>query len=577
MIQDSFVSEDKIKAKYTIRLLLVQMAPFVKPYIFKLISILVTILGLTLLSRLQPYIIGLVAEKGIVDKNVSFLVQMAWLYLALQIGKTLLEFLTQWLFARFGFLILKDLREKLFQHFLKLPFEYFNKNPSGRITTRITNDTSALGDLFNEGVINIVTDGLVLISIVVAMTWISPSLAFFTLFVTPLFVWLSYKLTLKIQKNLRLTKAQLAEMNSMLAENINGMRIVQLYNKVFRQQKIFSEKSESYAQKNMVLIRANAYMHPVINLFNAFSLTIAIGAGAWYFENNWITLASLVAFIIHTQDFVQPMREILERYQQFQNSITSAERVFQVFDEDPEPDLNSVHPVTNSSIALSIKNLSFQYAPELPLVLKDLSLNLRTGESLAVTGRTGSGKSTLVSLLQRHYEVQTGSVEVLGQPIGLFSIKDLRQRVLLISQDYFIFKGSLLENIRLDDESIDAKIAQAACEKLGLWQELSQRGFTMESAIEERGANLSVGERQLISFARVLVFQPQVLILDEATANMDSQTESVIQKAITEITKGRTSIIIAHRTSTIQHCDYWLDLKDGVGTLSPLRVAHNPP
>lgn len=558
-----YMSEDQVKANITFTQMLKGIWPFAKRHPFVLGASILSVFGVAASSRLLPTIIGYAIDHGIVAKDAGVLQKAAILFLLIEILHTAFLFLYTYLFQWFGNRILFYIREKLIAHTLQLPMTYFDKTPIGRVVTRLTNDTSTLGEVFTDGIINVGTETVVLISIIISMLIISPKLALATIFTAPLFIYFSYRITEKIRIILRDSKKSLSILNSFTAENLNGIKIIQLFNRIPRNRKKFAGLSRDYRNILIESIRHYALMQPVMNLFNAITITIALYYGGILGSEGSLAIGAMVAFLMHVQDMIPPMREILEKYQQFQNSLTSAERVFQLLDEKTEHLADEVRNLSKAKGELRIVNLNFRYSPELPHVLHDLNFEVKSGQSFALIGRTGSGKTTFISLLQRFYNAPENAIFLDGVDITKLKREDLRRHIGVVQQDNFIFRGSLRDNITLLNPTIrDAQVLDAL-EKIGYLKLLERSNRTLETKIEERGANLSVGERQLIAFARILAFQPDILILDEATANIDSESETLIQKATLEVTKGRTSLIIAHRLSTIQHCDQILLLENG--------------
>ncbi len=558
-----FMSEDQIKTDVTARELLKRLWPYCKRHLFLFSAVLLAVIGLAVTSRLLPWVIGYAIDFGVKNKNLDVLKSMALAYLGIQILQTLFQFAYNYVFQLFGNRVLYYVREDLVRHIQSLPIQYFNKTPIGRIVTRLTNDVSTLAELFTDGVITIFVQFVILCSILVAMALISWKLTLIVMFTAPIFVWTSLKLNNRIRDIFREAKKKLSVLNSYVAENLNGIKVIQLYNRVHRNRNHFSGLSEQYKNLTLDSIRAYAFMQPVMNLFSAVTVSLALYFGGVFHESQALAIGSLVAFIMHVQDFISPLREILEKYQQFQNSITSGERVFQVFDETPEIESPKAQVPSAWHGEIEIRNLSFRYAKDLPLVLKDISLSIKPGQSVAIVGRTGSGKSTLISLLQRFYEPPAHTIRLDGTALEEIPFHKLRKHIGVVQQDNFIFRGTIASNIGLNQESISAEKIEKACRQVGYWDLLQQTGRGLQSVVEERGTNLSVGERQLIAFARILAFEPDILILDEATANIDSHSEKVIQQATTEISKGRTSVIIAHRLSTVKNCDVIVVMDQG--------------
>jgi ATP-binding cassette, subfamily B, multidrug efflux pump len=577
----SELNPDEIKANISYPELFAKMWPYGRRNKGMLAAALGSILLLVISSRLLPTLIGYAIDEGILKNDRHLMLMVAFTYLAVELVKSFSQWSYQFFFQRFGNRVLYYLREDLLRHIQSLPMEYFNKTPAGRIVTRATNDVSNLGDLFTEGVITVFTEFVGLIAISISMALISWKLTLITMISAPIFIWLSFVLSNKVRIILRESKKKLSAINSFVAENLNGIKVIQLYNRMPRNQGRFTNLSNEYRELNLSTIRAYAFMQPVMNLFSAVTITLALYVGGIMALEGSLAVGSLVAFLMHVQDFIPPLREILEKYQQFQNSLTSAERVFQMFDEKPEASPNE----EASEIQLSartpgnirIQNLSFRYKPELPWVLQGIDLEIRSGESIALVGRTGSGKSTFISLLQRFYEAPPKSIFVDGHPLEKIQRSNLRRKVGVVLQDNFVFRGTVRENISMSDPSISEAAILKACAQVGYIELLQKSGRGLESMIEERGANLSVGERQLLGFARILAFDPDILILDEATANVDSHTEALIHKATKKVTEDRTSLIIAHRLSTIRECNRIVVLDQGkvteVGTHDQLLKA----
>ncbi|MGZ3796252.1 MAG: ABC transporter ATP-binding protein, partial [Pseudobdellovibrionaceae bacterium] len=355
----------------------------------------------------------------------------------------------------------------------------------------------------------------------------------------------------------------LSNINSFLAENLNGIKVVQLYNRASKNLAIFQELSNNYRESNMSSVKAYASMFPIMNCFTAVTISSAMYFGGWISLEGGLSIGAVVAFMMNAQDFIPPLRDILEKYQQFQNALTSAERIFTLMDEPAEKERPGSQELKSLRGEIEIKNLNFRYEEHLPLVLKNINLKIAAGESIALVGRTGSGKSTFISLLQRFYEAPEKTIEIDGRPLEQITRHAIRSHIGVVQQDNFIFRGSIADNVSLGDQSISLERVTKALEQTGYLDLLHRTGRNLQSSVEERGANLSVGERQLIAFARILAFNPDIFILDEATANIDSESELILQKATQEVMKSRTSIIIAHRLSTVRECNRIVMLREG--------------
>ncbi|AHI06770.1 ABC-type multidrug transporter, ATPase and permease protein [Bdellovibrio bacteriovorus W] len=564
-MNDNFMNEDLVKTKITYPTLFKRLWPYARKEKALLFSAIFAVAVGALVARLIPALIGYAIDEGVQNKKYEVFAFVVGAYLGLEILRSILSFANVYLFQLFGNRMLFHLREDLMSHVQRLPLQFFNKTPTGRIVTRLTNDVMSLGELFTDGVISVFTHMVIIVSVVIALALISWKLTIVTLILAPIFIGASFYLSNKIRAILSEQKRKLSVINAFLAENLNGIKVVQLYNRANKNRQRFGGLSEDYRDTNMRSIRAYALMQPIMNLFNATTITSALYFGGYLSAQGSIAIGALVAYLMNIQDFIPPLREILEKYQQFQNSLTSAERIFTLMDESQEHELASTELLALPSVQgeIEIKNLNFRYEDNLPLVLKNIQLKITPGESIALVGRTGSGKSTFISLLQRFYDAPHDSIFIDSVAIEKLPRRDIRRIVGVVQQDNYIFRGTIADNIGLGDERISSSAIEAACIKTGYMNLLKKTGRSLESAVEERGANLSVGERQLISFARILAFNPDILILDEATANIDSESEAIIQAATREVTKGRTSIIIAHRLSTIEQCNRIVVLDQG--------------
>jgi ATP-binding cassette subfamily B multidrug efflux pump len=540
---------------------------FMKPYLkrhWSLVALLIfLVVSLAALSRAVPFLIGEVAERGFRQQDAAFLGLAAFIYLGIELTRTFFEFSQFSLFSFLGNRIIHEVRVDLLKHTQKLPVEFYNQNSTGRILTRLTNDPNTLAELFTDGIVTAFVQSVILLSIFISMLLISPKLTFLSLMLAPIFTYLAYYITEKIKVILADQKKKLAEMNGFLAENFNGMKVIQILNHQPQARRQLHQLSVDYWKLSMQSVKAYALMVPSMNMLNAsvvISSLFMAGSAALQGE---IALAALIAFILNAQDITHPLREILEKYQQFQNSLTSADRMKTLFSQKEE-DFDEMAEVSHKFQGrIEFKNISFQYRPDLPYVLKNINIEIKPGTSLALAGRTGSGKTTFISLLLRFYDIVEGDILIDEKSIRSISKLDLRRRFALIQQDPFLFKGSLEQNITLGDESVTPGRLQKALQAVGFDQYLLRTGRSLQFEVAEKGNNLSLGERQLIAFLRVLARDPDLVILDEATANVDSETESLIQKATHEIMKQKTCLIIAHRLSTIENCDNMIILSGG--------------
>lgn len=571
----SFIDKEKVKTEITYRQLLSLIWPYTRGARSLLALTAISALILAATGRLTPFIFGLALDRGMSQHDHGFLLTCGIFLIINELSHSAFGYAYSYLFSRFGNRTLFQLRAKLIEHMQQLPMSYFHKNPSGRIITRLTNDVSTLGDVFSDSVIQLLQQVIILFSIVIAMFSVSAKLAIFVLLPAPLFVLVSLMISGRIREVLRESKKRLSELSSFLAENLNGIRVVQLYQLAERNCQRFYQLSAGYRDQILRSIRLQAGMQPVMNMMTAVTISLALYLSGLFSHEEGLSIGMIVAFIMNAQDLVSPLRDVLEKHQQFQNSLTSAERIFQLLAEPTEatestlqlqtqPDPNAqfnqqpvvVNPIVGTPIvgSLSLRHLNFRYEPSLPLVLKDLSLEFQAGKSYALVGHTGSGKSTLAALIQRLYSAPQASLFVDDTDIQDIPLPELRRQVGVVLQEAIMFRGTIRENMTLGTEQFSETQINDVAQRIGYLDLLKRGSRSLDSEVDEKGVNLSTGERQLIAFTRILLFQPRILILDEATANIDSETEKLIEKAIGEVTQGRTSIIIAHRLSTIRHC-----------------------
>lgn len=568
--QEQFIKDDVITAKISYLDLFRKLWPYARRHPMLFAAVILSVVGLAIISRTLPQLIGYIIDHALPTKDMALFVQIALIYLCLEVLRSAFSFSHNFFFSRLGNRVLFYLRHDLLTHVQRLPIDYFNKTPAGRTVTRITNDVMALGELFTEGIITIFTQSVILVAIVVWLFVISWKMSLVLLIFSPLFIFLSIYVSNRIKVILTDQKKKLSAMNSFFAENLNGIKVVQLYNRIRYNHKLLTAISDDYLKLSYKSTAAYALLQPIMNLFNAFTITGALYLGGYFHAQGALTIGSMVAFLLHIQDFIPPLREILEKYQQFQNSITSAERIFTLMDEQEEGPLNIATVSTSENFShkhiqgkIEFRHLTFQYSPTGPAVLKNIVLSIEPGQSVALVGRTGSGKSTLVTLLQRFYNPPDKTIFIDGRCINSIPLHHLRQFVGVIQQDPFIFKGTIYENISLSNQEIDENQVRQACERIGYLQLLKDSGRDLNTHLEERGANLSLGERQLVCMARIFAYNPAILIMDEATANIDSVTENLIQRATDELTRDRTTLIVAHRLSTIEKCDQIVVLNHG--------------
>ncbi|MEO0335618.1 MAG: ABC transporter ATP-binding protein [Pseudomonadota bacterium] len=555
-------NEEKQVSSLRLDTLVKRMAPYLARRRAHVLGVLVLVVSFVVVGRILPILFGYAIDEGIKKQQLDVIFQIAGVYLAFEIARSILAFAQSYFMIKLGNGALFDLREDLIRHVQKLPVEFFDKNPIGRTVTRLTNDIAALGELFAQVFTSLFVNTLEIVGILIALAVLSLPLTGVTILVTPMVVLVGVILSRKIRTVFKDAKRILSTINSFTAESINGMKVLRLFNELRSSRTFFHSLSGDYRKMQLTSVKLYAMLWPLLEGFNVAIIATALFFGAYFRESLGLTVGELTAYVLLLQSFFRPVRNILERYIQMQNSLASADRVFALMAQRQES-YEGARVDQKLAGQVELKGLSFQYSSGEPLVLKKIDLKIEPGQSVALVGRTGSGKTTIISLLQKLYPYLQGSVLVDGMELSELAPDSIRSKIGVVQQDNFIFKGTVASNIRLDNPALNDEAVRRAAAQTGCLSLLEKRSGGLESKIEEGGSNLSVGERQLIAFARVLAFDPDIFILDEATANIDSESELKIQQATEVVTKGRTSIIIAHRLSTIRNCDKIVVLSDG--------------
>lgn len=553
------MSKEYIKQESTVRTMtlsaiLKRMWPFLAKHKGQVVFVVAIVLLFVVVGRALPLLFGYAIDEGIKKQQAEIIFYVAIAYLVFEVTRSILAFGQSYLMQKLGNRTLYDLRETLINHVQHLSNNFFDKTPVGRTVTRITNDMAALGELFAQGFTAVFVNSLEIVSIFVALCFISVRLTILTVVVAPVIVWMSLKISRSLREVSQAAKKVLSNINSFTAENLNGMKILQLFNRTGSSRGHFQELSFKYRDLQLLTVKKFALLWPLLEGFSVATVATALFFGGFFRGTLDLTVGELSAFVLLLQSFFRPFRIILERYSQMQNSLASADRVFAMMDEVVEENAKGEIPGAIKG-HVTYKDLNFRYGKENPYVLKNINLEIQPGESVALVGRTGSGKSSMIKLLQKMYPLREGQILVDGQSINDLENGHLRSHIGVVQQENFIFKGTVASNIRLDNPEISDEQVRRAAKLTGCLDILERRRGGLDAQVEENGSNLSVGERQLIAFARVLAFDPDIFVLDEATANIDSESELKIQQATEVITKSRTSIIIAHRLSTIKNCD----------------------
>lgn len=459
--------------------------------------------------------------------------------------------------------VMYDLRIALFERIQQQSLSFFDRTPVGRLMTRVTGDIEVLNELFSEGVTLIFGSIFLFIGILAILVWLSLPLTLTALSILPFIALVSRYFRIWSREGFRAVRTRIAKLNSFLQENVTGLQTVQAFVREERNLEKFKQLNWDHYEANMQTIAAYAVFFPVVEIISTLGIGLVLWAGAYQVFAGSVTLGTLVAFIEYLFKFFQPIRELSAQYGTLQSAMAASERIFKLLDEPIAiADPPSPHSVRQAKGQIEFEHVWFEYNPGEP-VLKDISFMISPGERVAFVGATGSGKSTVMSLLSRFYDVQKGSIRVDGDDVRNWAQSNLRRNIGIVLQDVFLFSGSVLDNITLGNPQIQRSDVDRVIQELGIQSVIDRlpKGYFTE--LGEKGRVLSVGERQLISFARALAHDPSILVLDEATSSIDTETERIIQRALLRFTEGRTSLIVAHRLSTIQNCNRIIVMSHG--------------
>ena len=559
----SRVSMENMKDRYREWVLFKRVLVYLKPYAQWVALAIFLLLGVSLFNLAGPYLTKVVIDDYIKVSDFEGLDVVAGLYLAVLITSFVFQFCQSYLMQYIGQKVMFDLRSKVFAHLHRMSFSYFDKNPIGKMITRVVNDVEVLNEMLTSGLILIFSDLFTLAGIFAVMFYLDWRLTIVVCTVFPFLALGTRLYRVRARDALRKNRAHVTELNSYLEENLSGVDTVQCFNREKANHENFKGINGDRLKEDLRTVRYNALYMPSIDLFNSLAVGMVFWYGGGRFVQDEIQLGVLVAFIQYLQKFFEPVRDLAEKFNIIQTAMASSERIFELLDT-PEQLPDQVSPQSDFKIKgdVEFKNVWFAYNDE-NFILKDISFSLSEGESLAIVGATGSGKSTLVNALCRFYDIQKGDIKFDGKSIKDINKYDLRRQVALVQQDVFLFSGNISDNIRMGNQQMGQDEIESISQAVSSHNFINSLPFKYEQELKEGGIGISSGQRQLLSFARALASNPRILVLDEATSSVDPETESNIQSGIQELTRGRTSIIIAHRLSTLMHADKILVLKLG--------------
>ncbi len=551
---DGYRAEDDILGKAYDHQLMKRMLGYVRPYWWAILVGVFLVFLSTGVFLAGPRLIGMAIDLGIKPKDSKALGRIALIYLVVVImSRWVFVFISAYVLAYLGQKTMYDLRMQLFSHLQKMSLRFFDKNPVGRLVTRVSNDINVLSELVSVGLVTVFGDIFLLGGLILVMLRLNVRVSLNVFATAIVLVPITFYFQTKIRGAWREIRKKLARINAYINENVLGIRVTKLFNREDQNFDKFKDINQEHFQAAYDSVYYHALFVPIVTVLGAVAVGLVLYYGGGDVIQKQIELGALVAFISYTMHFFEPVRDLADKYHIFQAAMASAERVFGLLDT-PEEIKNQATPVKLKDIkgALEFDNVSFAYDDK-NYVLKNISFKVAPGEHIALVGITGGGKSTIISLLSRFYEVKQGRILLDGVDIRELAKQDLRRSLGIVLQDVFLFSGNIMQNIRLGKKDIPLNRIEEVSRYVNAHTFIDHLPNGYFSRVEERGVTLSAGQRQLLSFARALVFDPKILILDEATSSVDLETERYIQDAIKKLIQGRTAVIIAHRLSTIQN------------------------
>ena len=538
---------------------------YLKPHKWLMLLSSVLVIALIGVELYKPIIIGNAIDEYIVsygqpgvelgmEEAFRGILRAGGLYALMLLLGFVFNASNTWILQNIGQSIIYRMREEVFAHIHSLSVNFFNTQPVGKLVTRVSNDTEAVNELFSQILAKLFKNSVKIIGFAVVMLSIDVRMALYSFILIPFVTGLTFFFRYMSRKAYRLTRTRITELNTFLSEHISGMKLIQIFAREREKYQEFEDKSEQLFRANWREVMTFAVFRPSIYMLSVFAMVIVIGQGSASVLAGTVSLGTLFVFINYISSFCEPIQELAEQFGTLQSSLASAEKIFSILDEKPE----IVNPAEPREITIQgrieFRHVWFAYEKD-DYILKDVSFCIEPGEKVAFVGATGAGKSSILNLIGRYYDVQRGEILIDGVDIREIDKDTLRRAIGQVQQDVFIFTGDVKGNISLDNEEITREEIERAARIVNADSFINKMPDGYDEPVTERGSTLSAGQRQLLSFARTLAYQPTILVLDEATANIDTETESLITQALEKLMEGRTTIMVAHRLSTIQHAD----------------------
>lgn len=539
-----------------------QLYSFVKPYKAQFYFLVFLTIAMAILAPTRPYFIQIAIDDYVAIGDSGGLLRIIYILVGLMILQALVQWAHTYYSGWIGQVIIKDIRVRLYKHLLKLRLKFFDNTPIGRLVTRNVSDIETLADVFSEGLAAIIGDLLQIITILGVMFYIDWKLTLVSLCTLPLLIISTYVFKEKIKVTFNDVRNAVSNLNSFLQEHITGMNIVQIFNREQREFEKFKDINREHRTAHIRSVLYYSIYFPVAEIIQAIGIGLVVWYGAVGVLGLEMQIGVLISFIMYLQLFFRPIRQIADRFNTLQMGVVSSSRIFKLLASTDNIANEGSHKPEKIQGNIRLENVWFAYVDE-DYVLKNINFEVKAGQTIALVGATGAGKSSIINLISRFYEINKGQIFIDGTEIREFELGTLRKHIGVVLQDVFLFSNSIYHNITLGNPSISREQVLEAAENVGARKFIERLPGGLDYNVMERGATLSVGQRQLISFVRAMVYNPEILILDEATSSVDSETEELIQESTEKMMKGRTSIVIAHRLSTIQKADKILVLHKG--------------
>ncbi|QHW35196.1 ABC transporter ATP-binding protein [Paenibacillus rhizovicinus] len=539
---------------------------YAKPHLWTFLGVFGCIIVAIAADLLQPYLVKVAIDDHLTkgDKNANTLFLIAGIYLLLSVGGFVFTYLQNNLLQYAGQSIVASIRKHLFRHITKQSMSYFDRMPSGSLITHVSSDTETINQFFSQVLLSVLRDGLTLVFIIVLMFQLDVRLTLYCLILLPIIALNAIAFRSYMRKTYQMARTNLSRLVAFVAENLAGMHIIQVFHQEKEQQKQFSERNQTYFRSNLREIRTNVLFNRSFDMLGNLSVAFVTWLGGNAVLGHSVPFGVLFAFITYIRQFFQPINTITQQWNTLLSASVSMNRIWSIFDTVPSVQDKPGAAVDISGVKgqIDFNGVKFSYTDDQP-VIHHLDLHIQPGEMIGIVGTTGAGKSSLISLLCRFYDVKEGSVTIDGTDVRDIPQEKLHRLIGLVQQEPYLYSGSIVDNVRLFDDAVSREEVMQACRLVGADVLIESLKDGYDTLLSERGSGLSAGERQLISFARIIVFKPKVLILDEATANLDSHSEQLIQRALAVVSEGRTTLVIAHRLSTIMGADRIIVMRQG--------------